>query len=126
MNRKGRILVWLFAAVMLFFSLFLCMWTVVRADLDFRLEDTEISLETSRGRERKQTLEYEQVQKELPAVRAELEEMQPLADASAERVRALKETRKTLREEKKTLEETAAQGADDPDATESMAEEGTP
>ena len=107
MNRKERIFIRLFIIVIFFFSLFLCAWVPIRADLDFRLEDTEISLDTSRGRERKQTLEYEQVQSELPVIRAELAVMQPKADASAERLRALKETRKVLRAEKKALEEAA-------------------
>ena len=133
MNRKEKAFAWLFAAVMLLFSLFLSAWVVLRADLDFRLEDTAISLDTSRGRERKQTQEYEQVQKELLEVLAELEEAQPLADASAGRLSVLKETRKALRAEKKALEEAAAEtndpGSPDPDvpdAPELPAEEGTP
>ena len=95
------------AAVMLAFSLFMAACVFARASLDFQLEDTARSLETSRGRERKQQHEYDEVTAELPLVRAELEELQPRADAAAEEVRTLKEERKRLRAEKKELEQAA-------------------
>ncbi len=109
MNEGKKGAAWFFAAVMLLFSLTTAAWTVVRKDLDFRLEDTRMSLETSRGRERKQQMEYDQVAEALPRTRAELAEVQPRADAAAEKVKALKEKRKALREEKKRLEAEAGQ-----------------
>ena len=81
-----------FAAGMLLFSFFLAGWVILRADLDFRMADTALSLETSQGRERKQQAEYDQVVAELPMARAELAELQPKADAAAAEVKELKET----------------------------------
>ncbi|MBR2822406.1 MAG: hypothetical protein IKE24_01765 [Clostridia bacterium] len=104
MNRRGKSLVWLFTLVMLLFSLGMALWVPLRARLDFQLADIRLSLETSRGRERKQQAEYDMVMEELPRVRAELAEAQPRAEAAAEEVKALKETRKALREKKKALE----------------------
>ena len=105
---KGKAMAWLFALVMLAFCLFLCAWIPVRAQLDFQLADTALSLETSRGRERKQQAEYDQVQRELPQIRAELEETLPMAEEAARRVASLKTERKALRAEKKEIEETLA------------------
>ena len=107
-GKKG--LIWLFAAVMLLFSLTTAAWAVMRKELDFRLEDTRMSLDTSRGRERKQQYEYDEAAEALPRTRTELAEVQPEADAAAERVKALKDRRKALREEKKRLEAEAADG----------------
>ena len=114
MNRREKGLIWIFAAVMLLFSLGLALWIPLRARLDFQLADTRLSLETSQGRERKQQMEYDQVSEELPKVRAELAETQPLAEAAAAKVKALKETRKELRARKKMLEmEASSENADE-------------
>ena len=104
MSRKEKAFRWFFALGMLCFALLLAAWVPLRAALDFQLEDTAVSLETSRGRERKQRYEYDQVSEALPLARENLAETQPLADAASREVQALKETRKQLREEKKTLE----------------------
>ena len=93
-----------FACVLLLFCLALIVWVPLRGILDARLTEASLSLETSQGRERKQEYEYAQVSEELPATRARLEETQPLADAAAEEVAALKARRKELRAEKKHLE----------------------
>ena len=93
-----------FAAVMLAFSVFLAASVILRADLDFQLQDTAVSLDTSRGRERKQQYEYDEVCEELPRTRAELEAVQPEAQEAAETVQQLKDERKALRAEKKELE----------------------
>ena len=104
MQKSDRTLIWLFTAVMLAFCLFLVWFIPTRASLDFSLSDIDKSLETSYGRERKQQAEYDAVTTELPRVRAELEAIQPQADAAAADVAALKEARKTLRAEKAELE----------------------
>ena len=106
-----------FVAVMLGFSLFLAAHVILRAQVDFTLEDTARSLETSQGRERKQQYEYDQVVEELPKTRAELEEIAPKAAEAAETVKQLKEERKRLRAEKKALEaqKEAAQTEENPE-----------
>ena len=97
-------LIRLFGAGMLAFALLMAAWVPLRADMDFRLADTALSLETSRGRERRQTMEYNQVKTDLPAAQAALSELQPQADAAAGEVQDLKDRRKELRDEKKALE----------------------
>ena len=103
MNKADRILVWIFTGMLLLFCLFLAWYVPTRADLDFRLADIQLSLETSYGRERKQQYEYDEVTAELPVTRAELAETQPLADEAVATVAALKEERKQLRREKEEL-----------------------
>lgn len=97
-----------FSFVMLVFVFFLIWHIPSRANLNFQLADTEISLDTSHGRERKQQTEYDQVVAQLPLTQAELEEAQPLADEAVAKVAALKKERSALREEKKRLEEMLA------------------
>ena len=104
MNRREKVLAGVFVLVMLAFSVLLAAWVPLRAALDFSIADTSLSLETSRGRERKQQMEYDQVLEALPAVREELAEIQPRAEAAAEQVRLLKEERKALRARKKQKE----------------------
>ena len=93
-----------FVLVMLCFSLGLAVWTVLRASLDFQLDDLTRSLETSQGRERKQQAEYDEVVRQLPLTREELAETEPLAEKAKEKVSELKAERKRLRAEKKELE----------------------
>ncbi len=97
-----------FSFVMLVFVFFLIWQIPSRANLNFQLVDTEVSLDTSHGRERKQQAEYDQVVAQLPLTQAELEEAQPLAEEAVAKVAALKEERSALREEKKRLEEMLA------------------
>ncbi len=104
MGKTDKVLTWVFACVMLAFCLFLAWYLPGRAERDFQMADVELSLETSYGRERKQQYEYDEVTRELPLTRAELAETQPLADAAAEEVKALKAERKALRTEKAELE----------------------
>ena len=103
MNRREKTLKGLFALVMFAFCLLMAAWVPLRAALDFSVADTSLSLETSRGRERKQRMEYDQVLDALPAAQAELADRQPRADAAAEQVRILKEERKALRAKKKQM-----------------------
>jgi len=100
MDRWAKI----FVAVMLLFVIAMVAYVPVRARLDFQIADVELSLETSRGRERKQQAEYDEVTAELPVVITELEETQPLADAAKAEADELKAERKRLRAEKKELE----------------------
>ena len=74
----------------------------------FQVQDLQISLETSRGRERKQQYEYDETVAALPEVQAELDRLSPLKETAEEEVRALKAERKKLRAEKKQLEEQRA------------------
>ncbi len=104
MSRKTNLLIRIFTAVLLVFALLLAAWVPLRTRLDARLEDTALSLQTSRGRERRQTLEYNQVSTDLPAARARLEELKPQAEAAAREVGELKARRRTLRNQKKELE----------------------
>ena len=105
MKKSGRSLARVFAAVMLLFCLFLAWYVPTNARLDQRIDDLERSIESARGRERKQQKEYEEITARLPEAKAELEETQPLAEAAAAEVEALKAERKLLREEKQKLEE---------------------
>ncbi len=112
MGKTDRILTWVVTVVMLLFCLFLIAYLPLRADLDFQLTDVELSLETSRGRERKQQAEYDEVTEQLPLTRAELTEARALADEAAAEVTALKEERKALRAEKRELEAAAENSGD--------------
>ena len=105
--RKKPILPVLFTVIMLVCVLFV-IWYIpsVRARR-FQLEDVQKSLETSRGRERKQQAEYEETVAALPEAEAELESLKPQMEAAQEEVKNLKAERKKLREEKKELEESA-------------------
>ena len=85
-------------------ALFLIVYVPAMAWRQFQLDDTALSLETSQGRERKQQYEYDEVTAALPETRAELAEVQPLADEAAAKVAELKARRKELRAEKKELE----------------------
>ena len=110
MSRTAR----LFVAVMLAFSLAAAACTALRAGLDASLDDTARSLETSRGRERKQQYEYDEVSAQLPLAREELAEIQPLAAEAAEAVSRLKEERKALRSALKALESAGQDEGADP------------
>ena len=124
MKKSEKQLTGLFVLIMLAFSLLMAAWVPLRAALDFSMADTALSLETSRGRERKQQMEYDQVLKDLPAAREELAEIHPRAEAAAEQVRLLKEERKALRAKKKQLEsEQKSLGNTDPSAQTAAGEE---
>jgi len=90
--------------IMLVCSLFLAWYIPSAGSLRFRINDLEISLDTSRGRERKQQAEYEQVVHDIPETQAKLDDTLPLAQAAEEKVAVLKAEKKKLKEEKKVLE----------------------
>ena len=94
MRKSNTALVWGFTIVLILCCLFLVWFVPTRSNLDFQLADIEKSLDTSRGRERKQQYEYDEVVAELPRIQAELAQTQPLADEAAAAVAELKEKRK--------------------------------
>ena len=83
-----------------------CWYCVSMEQLSAEREELLMELDTSRGRERKQQREYDQVAAELPAAMAELAVLQPQADAAAETERQLRAERKSLRSVKSELQET--------------------
>ena len=95
----------LFTAVMLLFCITMCHLTVERASILNQVADLEQKLETSRGRERKQTAEYEAVTARLPEVQAELARVLPLAEEKKAEETILREERKRLRQEIQELKE---------------------
>ena len=105
--RKKPILPVLFTVIMLVCVLFVIWYIPSVSARRFQLEDVQKSLETSRGRERKQQAEYEETVAALPEAEAELELLKPQMEAAQEEVKNLKAERKKLREEKKELEESA-------------------
>ena len=105
MNRRKSVFPLLFVLVMLLCVLFIAWYLPTVSDLRYRLQDANISLETSQGRERKQQHEYDETVEALAEAREELARVQPLADQAAEEKNAMKEERKALRQEKKELEE---------------------
>lgn len=103
-NKTDRILTGIFVCVMFLFVIFMLWYVPNHSERVFQIQDVEKSVETSHGREKKQQYEYNEAMAELPVVRSELEEIQPLADAAAQTVLDLKEERKELRQEKERLE----------------------
>lgn len=94
----------------LFILLMICavvtvLWYIpMSLSIAFNAGEIGKDLDTSLKREEKQRYEYNQVITDLPLVREELAEKQPLAEAATAQIAALKEERKRLRAEKKELE----------------------
>ena len=105
MKRKPGLLVFLFPVIMLVFVLFVIWYIPASEQVRFRISDTELSLETSQGSERKQQHEYDETVREIPEVQAELDRVTPLSAAAQDELAALKAERNRLREEKAGLEE---------------------
>ena len=102
--KTGRSFTVLFSIIMLVFVLFVAWYLPAVGTVRFQLDDTRKSLETSRGRERKQQHEYDEVVAAIPEVQAELDSILPLSTSAAEEVKKLKEEKKQLKEKKKELE----------------------
>ncbi len=98
----------IFSIFMLVCVLFVSWYLPAVGQRRFQLDDVMKSLETSRGRERKQQYEYEETVAAIPVTEAELERILPLAEDAKEEARALKKERKKLRNEKKELEAAAS------------------
>ena len=112
MNRRKSVFPVLFVLVMLLCVLFIAWYLPTVSSMRFRLQDANVSLETSQGRERKQQHEYDETVEALAAAQEELSRVQPLADQEEKKKKALKEERKQLRQEKKELEEKLGSGSE--------------
>lgn len=94
----------LFVAVMLIVCVLLAVLAVERVSLQARIDDLTLQLETSRKREVRQTLEYEEAAAALPLAQAELEKLAPLAEAAKAREAELRQLRKELRADNASLD----------------------
>ena len=108
--KKGSAYAVFFTLIMLICVLFIVWYLPAVSQRRFQLEDTQKSLETSLGRERKQQSEYDETVAALPEVEAELERVLPLTEVAKEEVKSLKKERKALRKEKKELDGTDSSG----------------
>ena len=108
--KKGSAYAVFFIVIMLICVLFIVWYLPAVSQRRFQLEDTQKSLETSLGRERKQQSEYDETVAALPEVDAELERVLPLTEVAKEEVKSLKKERKALRKEKKELDGTDSSG----------------
>ena len=115
MNRKNALLTAVFTLVMFVYVLFMAWYIPASASLRFQLADTEESLKTSRGRERKQQYEYDSTVEEIPQVREKLDLLLPQVEEAERQAEALKKQKKELKKEKKELE-AARKNADSPDS----------
>ena len=104
-----------FAVVMLVFVLFLVWYVPSVSRRDFLLRDTQQSLETNQGRERKQQYEYDKVAAEIPELRAELDQVLPETEAAQQELETLREQKKKLKKEKKALEKQLSGSVDQED-----------
>lgn len=95
------------------FAAFMAWYLPSMSSVRSKTVQTQRDLETSRGREDKQQAEYSKAVGELPVVKAELEEKQPLAEEALKTIEDLKVRRKELRAEKKSLE--SGSSAEEPD-----------
>lgn len=95
----------LFVAAMLSVCALLAFFAVDQARLRAEVADLTLSLETSRGREARQNHEYDEVVAALPVARAELERVQPQADAAKAVENDLRQQRKDIRAENAALQE---------------------
>lgn len=113
MNNKQPLLTVLFTLIMLCCVAFFIWYVPAMGARRFQLEDLQISLETSMGRERKQQHEYDETVAAFPEVEAELNEITPRKEQAEQEVADLKAQRKLLREEKEKLSpQETAQPAD--------------
>ena len=111
MKQSRSVFAWIFAAVMMLCVAYMIWYVAALSNVRFRLQDVGKSIETSRGRERKQQHEYDETVAEIPVVQAEIDRITPLADEAKRQVQALKAERKQLREEKKKLDSESGENA---------------
>ena len=112
MKHRFSFFSFVFVFVALLFSFFMAWYIPSYASLQSRMEETALSLETSRGRENKQQYEYDQVAEEIPQIRQKISQTVPLSEVKESLVLELKSKRKELRNEKKKLEEQIAELTD--------------
>jgi len=102
--KQSRFFPLLFTVLMLVFVLFLVWYIPAASQRTFLLLDTQQSLETNQGRERKQQYEYDKVSAEIPEIRTELEQVLPETEAAQQELETLRDQKKKLKKEKKELE----------------------
>lgn len=102
--KKNGLLV-CFVIIMFFVVAFVAWYLPALGQVRFQIDETEKSLETSLGREKKQSYELGKTIAGIPVVRMKLDLVSPLANAAHEEVISLKSERKKLRAQKKELEE---------------------
>ena len=93
------------AAFFIVFTVFMAWYIPSISSIRSRTAETRQSLETSRGREKKQQTEYDKAVTELPVILEELKIKEPLALEAEQKVSELITIRNELREEKNNLEE---------------------
>ena len=103
-SRRSAFFPAFFTVIMLVFVLFLVWYVPSVSRRDFLLRDTQLSLETNLGRERKQQYEYDKVSAEIPVIRAELDQVLPETESAQQELETLREQKKKLKKEKKALE----------------------
>ena len=93
---KNRISVFSIFCVVFFFifAAFMAWYLPSMSSVRSKTVQTQRDLETSRGREDRQQAEYDKAVSELPLVKAELEEKQPLAEEALKTIEDLKEVLK--------------------------------
>ena len=102
---KNRFVSVVFILVLLLFSFFMIFYLPAYSSLQYRIDDTVLSLDTSKGRENKQQYEYDQVLSEIPVLKQEIQNKEPIASAAEEYIAELKLKRKELRARKNELEQ---------------------
>ena len=116
-SRRSAFFPAFFTVIMLVFVLFLVWYVPSVSRRDFLLRDTQLSLETNLGRERKQQYEYDKVSAEIPVIRAELDLVLPETEAAQQELETLREQKKKLKKEKKALEKQLSGSGVEEDAT---------
>ena len=104
MKNRSASLNLVFVVIFLIFSVFMAWYIPSITSIRSEIMRTRQDLETSEGRERKQQEEYDRAVEELPVIKQELSEKEPLAEELEQKVADLKARRKELRTEKKELE----------------------
>lgn len=97
-----------FVVVMLAVCVWLALCTVDQARLRAKVDDLTVSLEQSRGREARQTYEYNEAAAALPLAQEALAEIAPKTEQAQARETELRQERKTVRAENAALEEQLA------------------
>ena len=91
--------------LIMFFCVMVYIWYIPAMNsMQFSLQEAHTSLETSQGRERKQTAEYDQVQQKILDARNRLELLLPEAEAVRKQKDAQIAEKKALKQRKSELE----------------------
>ena len=112
----------LFSLIMIFCVLFLIWYLPAVGQLRFDLSDTQKSLETSLGRERKQQAEYDRAVQDIQAAKEQLEALTPQHEEVLAARDAQVAERKELKARKEELQTQIASLLPDETAEEEVAE----